>query len=132
MLSGNGQRARQSLPFKDPNALLHDLLESIGRIERFTAGMDLIAFSEDEKTISAVERELQKISEAAIRLGDEAEALCPGPSWRDIRGIGNWLRHQYDRVDLETIWTTVERDLITLKSSVQRALIDDREPGIDG
>jgi uncharacterized protein with HEPN domain len=96
------------LPFKEPNASLRDILESIDKIERFTAGMDLIAFSEDEKTISAVERELQKISEAAIRLGNEAEALCPGLPWRDIRGIGNWLRHQYDRVDLETIWTTVE------------------------
>jgi uncharacterized protein with HEPN domain len=111
------------LPFKEPNASLRDILESIDKIERFTAGMDLIAFSEDEKTISAVERELQKISEAAIRLGNEAEALCPGLPWRDIRGIGNWLRHQYDRVDLETIGTTVERDLISLKPSVQRALV---------
>ncbi len=91
------------MPFKEPNASLRDILESIDKIERFTAGMDLIAFSEDEKTISAVERALQKISEAAIRLGNEAEALCPGLPWRDIRGIGSWLRHQYDRVDLETI-----------------------------
>jgi uncharacterized protein with HEPN domain len=110
------------LPFREYSASLGDILESIERIERFTAGMDIVAFSEDEKTISAVERELQKISEAAIRLGDDAQKLCPGPPWRDIRGIGNWLRHQYDRVDLETIWTTVERDLVALKPQVRRAL----------
>lgn len=110
------------MPFREHSASLGDILESIERIERFTAGMDITAFSEDEKTISAVERELQKISEAAIRLGDDAEKLCPGPPWRDIRGIGNWLRHQYDRVDLETIWTTVERDLVVLKPQVRRAL----------
>jgi len=45
---------------------------------------------------------LQKISEAAARLGEDAEKLCPGAPWRDIRGIWNWLRHQYDRIDLET------------------------------
>lgn len=84
--------------------------------------MDIDAFGEDEKTVSAVERELQKISEAAIRLGDEAETICPGPPWRDIRGIGNWLRHQYDRVDLETIWTVVERDFVSLKPAVEQAL----------
>jgi uncharacterized protein with HEPN domain len=110
------------LPFRKLSASFRDILESIERIERFTKGMHLFAFSEDEKTISAVERELQKISEAAIRLGDDAEKLCPGPPWRDIRGIGNWLRHQYDRIDLETIWTTVERDLAAIKPEVQRAL----------
>jgi uncharacterized protein with HEPN domain len=110
------------LPFRESSDSLRDILDCIERIERFTAGMDLDAFIEDEKTISAVERELQKISEAAIRLGDNAERLCPGPAWRDIRGIGNWLRHQYDRIDLETIWTTVERDLVALKPQVQLAL----------
>jgi uncharacterized protein with HEPN domain len=29
--------------------------------------------------------------------------LCPGLPWRDIRGIGNWLRHQYDQVDVDSI-----------------------------
>jgi len=35
--------------------------------------MDLEAFREDLKTIAAVERKLQIISEAAIRLSDQAE-----------------------------------------------------------
>jgi uncharacterized protein with HEPN domain len=102
------------LPFKNPSAPFRDIVASIEKIERFVAGIDLVAFTEDEKTISAVEWELQKISEAAVRLGKEAEQLCPGPPWADIRGMGNWLRHQYDRVDRETIWTTVERDLADL------------------
>jgi uncharacterized protein with HEPN domain len=58
--------------------------------------MELNQFGADVKTIDAVERRLAKISEAAIRLGEQAEILCPGPSWPDIRGLGNWLRHQYD------------------------------------
>lgn len=110
------------MPFRRPLLSLQDILVSIARIERFTAGMDLVAFSSDEKTISAVERELQKISEAAIRLGNDAETLCPSLPWNDIRGIGNWLRHQYDRIDLETVWTTVERDLPALKAAIERAL----------
>jgi len=58
--------------------------------------MDLDSFRQDSKTIAAVERNLQVISEAAVRLCEQAEALealCPGLPRRDIRGIRNWLRH---------------------------------------
>jgi uncharacterized protein with HEPN domain len=110
------------LPFSESSLSLTDILDAIVAIEQFTQGMDLDSFRQDPKTIAAVERKLQVISEAAVRLGEQAEALCPGLPWRDIRGIGNWLRHQYDRVDIETIWNTLTRDLPPLKAAVHRAL----------
>ena len=69
-----------------------------------------------------MERKPQIISEAAIRLGASAESRCPGAPWRDIRGMGNWLRHQYDRIELPVIWRTVEVDLPNLKAAVRNAL----------
>jgi uncharacterized protein with HEPN domain len=110
------------LPFSEASLSLTDILDAIIAIEQFTQDMDLDSFRQDPKTIAAVERKLQVISEAAVRLGEQAEALCPGLPWRDIRGIGNWLRHQYDRVDLEAIWNTLTRDLPPLKAAVHRAL----------
>jgi uncharacterized protein with HEPN domain len=97
-------------------------LEAIDMIERFTLDMDFEAFREDPKTVAAVERKLQLISEAATRLGDQAEALCPGLPWRNIRGIGNWLRHQYDRVDMQTVWNTVTDELPRLATGVRTTL----------
>ena len=91
-------------------------------IVQFVRGMDLKAFRADPKTVAAVERKLLLISEAAVRLGDDAERLCPNLPWRNIRGLGNWLRHQYDNVDLETVWNTVIDDLPPLRSEVLRAL----------
>jgi uncharacterized protein with HEPN domain len=91
------------LPFSEASLSLTDILDAIVAIEQFTQGMDLDSFRQDPKTIAAVERKLQVISEAAVRLGEQAETICPGLPWRDIRGIGNWLRHQYDRVDIETM-----------------------------
>jgi uncharacterized protein with HEPN domain len=110
------------LPFKDPSLPLSDIQDAIARIDDFTAGMDFEDFRQDPKTVAAVERKLQLISEAAIRLGEEAERLCPGPQWRNIRGLGNWLRHQYDRIDLETIWRTVRSDLPSLRRAVESAI----------
>jgi uncharacterized protein with HEPN domain len=84
--------------------------------------MELETFRADPKTVAAVERKLLVISEAAIRLGEQAENLCPGPPWRDIRGIGNWLRHQYDAVDIETLWRTIAIDLPLSGKAVSAAM----------
>jgi uncharacterized protein with HEPN domain len=101
---------------------LRDIADAIAAITQFIQGMDAETFRTDPKTVAAVERKLQVISEAAARLGDQAEILCPGLPWRDIRGIGNWLRHQYDHVDVDSIWRTVTDDLPQLERAVIRAL----------
>jgi uncharacterized protein with HEPN domain len=110
------------LPFREPALSLRDIADAIVAIKEFIKGLDEETFLEDAKTVAAVERKLQVISEAAIRLGDEAEILCPGLPWRDVRGIGNWLRHQYDHVDMDSIWRTVTHDLPPLESAVLQAL----------
>ena len=77
------------MPFRDPALSLRDILDAIAKIGHFTHGLDFEMYRADPKTVAAVERKLQVISEAAIRLGDEAEKLCPGLRWANIRGIGN-------------------------------------------
>jgi uncharacterized protein with HEPN domain len=110
------------LPFEDDHSRLNDILDAIRSVERFVEGMDAQTYAHDERTQAAVERKLLIISEAAIRLSDKAEMLCPTVPWRDIRGIGNWLRHAYDRIDPQTIWNTIQDDLPPLKTAVERAL----------
>ena len=107
---------------KDPRLPLRQILQAVKDIESDAEAMDFEAFRSDPKTVRAVERSLQIISEAAIRLGDKAQSLCPGVPWNEIRGIGNWLRHQYDKVDLQTVWHTASVDVPRLKASVETAL----------
>jgi uncharacterized protein with HEPN domain len=110
------------LSFRDFSRAFRDIANAISLIGEFTFGMDSDGFREDPKTIAAVERKLLVISEAAIRLGQEAELRCPGPPWGEIRGIGNWLRHQYDAVELPVVWKTVRDDLPPLKAAVLSTL----------
>jgi uncharacterized protein with HEPN domain len=58
--------------------------------------MDVTAFEKDKKTYDAVERCLERISEAAAKLGDLAPALMPDQPWQEIRALGNRLRHEYE------------------------------------
>jgi uncharacterized protein with HEPN domain len=110
------------LSFEDSVQPLRDILESVQMIEDFTAGLTFERFREDAKTVAAVERKFLVIGEAAVRLGREAPFVVPGVPWRQIRDLGNLLRHAYDKVDLEIIWRTVTDDLPPLKAAVLKAL----------
>ena len=99
------------MPSSDPVQRFQDILTNIARIERHTAGMDSKAFTEDIKTYDAVERCLERIGEASKKLGSLAEDLCPGIPWPQLRGLGNFLRHEYDRIERDRLWFMVERDL---------------------
>lgn len=84
--------------------------------------MNATVFVQDYKTYDAVERCLERISEASKKLGDVAEELCPDIPWSELRGIGNFLRHEYDRIERDRLWITVERDLAPLRIAVEAAL----------
>jgi uncharacterized protein with HEPN domain len=55
-------------------------------------------------------------------LGDLAADLCPDIPWREIRGLGNRLRHDYESIDVVRIWLLLERDLPPLKTACRDAL----------
>lgn len=75
---------------------LEDIIDNIARIERYVAGLNTDDLSGDELRHDAVERCLERICEAAVRLSDAAAELMPNQPWQDIRGMGNRLRHAYE------------------------------------
>jgi len=99
-----------------------DIVENAEKVTRYTKGLNEQSLLADEKTRDAVERCLQRISEAAIRLGEEeAGRLAPAQPWQDIRGIGNHLRHGYDSLDSGMIWEAVA-GCVSLAEDCKRAL----------
>jgi uncharacterized protein with HEPN domain len=110
------------LSSRDSRVFLRDIAEAVDMIQDFTFGIQFEGFRGDNKTIAAVERKLLVISEAAIRLGEQAPLLCPDIPLHKVRGTGNWIRHAYERIDLESLWHTVTDDLPQLKMSVVKAL----------
>lgn len=102
---------------------LLDIIENIDRINQHVTGFDIEAFLSDEKTIDAVERCLQRITEAVIKIGPERMAsISPTTPVDAVRGLGNALRHDYDSIDLAIIWNTVTVSLPALRIDCQRAL----------
>ena len=108
--------------FRDNTRHLRDILEAIDLIELFVHDMTFESYQTDLKTKSAVERQMQIMTEATIRLAGDAERIAPGPDWEGFRGMGNLLRHAYHRIDDQIIWNTVKDELPQMREVVVDAL----------
>ncbi len=87
------------MPSKNPAQRLADIIENIDAIHTFTAELELPAFRADRKTVYAVVRALEIISEASRRLPVELLRRHPAIDWAAVAAAGNLYRHEYDAVD---------------------------------
>lgn len=110
------------MPSDKPKRRFADIIDNIDAVLSYTEGISDASFAADRKTIDAVERCLLRISEAAIKLGDEAEQLAPGQPWSQIRGLGNRLRHEYDLIEVGVLWRIVIHDLAPLRAASSSSL----------
>jgi uncharacterized protein with HEPN domain len=113
----------------DPADSLGHVIENAARVARYLTGLDQRSFAQNDWARDAVERCIERVSEATVRLGDQADELMPGQPWADIRGMGNRLRHAYDRVDVDILWRTATNRLPELAASAERALAQLERPG---
>jgi uncharacterized protein with HEPN domain len=100
---------------KNPAQRLRDIVDNIDAIEAFTAQMDFMTFAADRKTVYAVVRALEIVSEASRRLPAEFKDERPEIDWVAVAAAGNIYRHEYEAVDERLIWHTVSHDLRGLR-----------------
>ncbi len=109
------------MPPRDSTLRLQDILEALSRIQRYTAGHTLQAFSGDDMVVDAVVRNLEVIGEAVRHVDDATMVRLPGVPWRDMRDLRNLLVHEYFGVSV-TIWETVIRDVPPVALAIQAHL----------
>ena len=97
---------------------LRDILHHIELAASFSAGLDAGAFKGDLKTLYAVTRCLEIISEASRRLTDDVKARHPSINWPQMAAAGNVYRHDYEDVAAEFVWETVQRALPPLRAAI--------------
>jgi uncharacterized protein with HEPN domain len=103
-------------------AALRDIAHHVDLALSFTAGFDYEAFMADPRTVYAVTRCLEIISEASRRVPDDLKARHPSIAWRDVAGAGNIYRHDYEDVAEQHVWDTVQIDLPPLRAVITQEL----------
>ena len=93
----------------------------------FVARRSFNDFVNDRQLRYAVERAIQRLTEAAFRLGDDGPELLPNINWREVRGLGNILRHEYDQVEDLTVWHVATQDVPDLRRRIVTLLSSEQE-----
>jgi uncharacterized protein with HEPN domain len=103
-------------------AVLLDMHRHIGLAKQFVAGFDFESFRNDERTIFAVIRCLEVVSEASRRLPEDLKARHPNLPWKSIAGAGNVFRQDYEDVAPKIVWDTVQLALPPLEQVITAEL----------
>lgn len=101
---------------------LMDMIEAIERVRSVVANTELNAFEQDWEKRWLVERGVEIVSEASRHLPDEMKARRPEIPWRKVAGIGNVLRHAYERVAADVLWKLAAEDLAPLEAVCREEL----------
>ena len=70
---------------------------------------------------------MMKIGEAANRLAHAGVDAPTGVDWADAVANRNWLIHQYDQIDRDITWATLERDLPAWREALSTAIEEAEE-----
>jgi uncharacterized protein with HEPN domain len=110
---------------KPVSVRLHNIVDAIDHIREVTAPTTFAAFESDWQKQWLVERGMQIITEASIHLPDDMKQRWPEIPWKDIRGLGNILRHDYTDVSPEILWKIAHEDMPALEQACKAELVRD-------
>jgi uncharacterized protein with HEPN domain len=72
----------------------------------------------------AIIRNLEIIGEASVHVSDDLKGKYADVDWKEMRGMRNFVTHQYFGVSLTIIWDIVVNDIPLLKRQIQDIIND--------
>ncbi|MDZ7699393.1 MAG: DUF86 domain-containing protein [Deltaproteobacteria bacterium] len=96
-----------------------DILQAARLALSYVKGMTKEAFLADIQCQDSVVRRIEIIGEASRRISDQMKALHPSVPWKEMINMRNLMIHDYDDVDMEIVWDTVQQDLPSLVALIE-------------
>jgi uncharacterized protein with HEPN domain len=109
---------------KSPRARLFHIRDEIEGVGRTIRGLSFAQYQNSYMHRRAVERTAQIVSEAARALPPDMRARYADVPWPSIIGIGNILRHEYQRLDDKQLWEIATVHMPKLEPVVARMLAE--------
>jgi uncharacterized protein with HEPN domain len=101
---------------------LTDVAIALADIRKFVAEISKEEFVHDDRTQSAVLHKLMVIGEAIKRLSPGFRQTHSDVKWKQYAGFRDVLIHQYDDVNLETVWDIATNELPELRAQIELLL----------
>lgn len=102
---------------KDKSLYVRWMLESIAKIEAYSAGLDAASFEKDGKAYDACLMQFQHLGETAAKMKStfpDDESL----PYRQMVGFRNFIAHDYVGIELAEVFDTITQDLPGLKEKL--------------
>lgn len=115
-----------SKPERDYTIFIDDILNCIGKIEKYTRDLSFQAFSKNEMAVDAVIRNLEIIGEAVKKMPEEIKNKYPAIEWKEAAGFRDVLIHDYFGIDLESVWDTLYNNIPEFQKQIAEVLKSER------
>ena len=116
-----------TIPEEDLIPLGH-MLEACDWVLSVVAGRAQQELDQDLLLFLALAKAVETVGEAANRVSDDTQSIAQEIPWRRIIGMRNRLVHNYDDIDLGTLWLAAQEHTPNLIADLRRILPDDFVP----
>lgn len=107
---------------RDYRLFIEDILDSIEKVEEFTANMGYEDFMKDDKTKSAVVMKLGIIGEASKNIPKNIRQKHKELPWSDMAKMRDKIIHWYFGINYQIVWNVIKERLPEIKPTIQGIL----------
>lgn len=108
---------------RDKERLEH-ILAAIDRVARYTKDKTFADLLADDMMYYAVVKNIEMMGEAANMLTSEFQESHPETPWKMVKGMRNYIVHEYFQIDNAVVWDVVTNELSTLREQITHYLAE--------
>ena len=103
------------------------MIEYIDKSIVYTEEYTFEEFCNDSKTVDATVFIISQIGELVKNISKETMEKYSNIEWNMIKGLRNRIVHDYEGINLKSIWIVLKEDLPELKEKIQMILKNDNK-----
>lgn len=70
----------------------------------------------------AMIRNFEIIGKASVHISEDLKNKFPEIAWNEMRGMRNFITHEYFGLQLDSVWETAVNDIPILKKQIQKII----------
>lgn len=95
------------------------MIEYIDKAFKYTKDYTFEEFCDDDKTVDATVFAISQIGELVKNISKNTMEKYTDIEWNMIKGLRNRIVHDYEGINLKSIWYILQNDMLDLKNSLQ-------------
>jgi uncharacterized protein with HEPN domain len=104
---------------------LNHILDCIDKIIKLTVILQRLSnFESKWIEQDAMIRNFEIIGETSNHISNALKSKYPNIQWNEMRGMRNFISHEYFGVDLGNVWDTAINDIPRLKVQIAQVILD--------